>query len=259
MNQSRSHAVEPATEPTLLILNKFKINHTMTIQTLFVRRITSLFLFILLGQATLVSAETLYVSDELSVPIRSGATTQHRILGFLTSGTVLDVQETSDDGEFHRVKAAGKEGWVKAEYSMKSPSARSQLARLNQRIESLKDDIKQEKNTIAELNERIKQFEADNRTLEKNRDGLSDSLEKLKQVAARPVAIAQQNKELEQQLSRVTSELNLLQEEREHLLDRSIKEWFLIGGGVALASLLFGLVIPNIKWRRKRDSWGSGF
>ena len=231
----------------------------MTIHKILARHIATLFVFAALGTGTLASAETRYVSDELTVPIRSGATTQHRILGFLTSGTVLDIQETSDDGEFYRVKAAGKEGWVKAEFSMKSPSARSQLDRLNKRIETLKADIRQEKATIAELNARIKQFEADNRTLEKNRDGLSDSLEKLKQVAARPVAIAQQNKELEQQLNKVTSELTLLQDQNDNLTDRNIKEWFLIGGGVSLASLLFGLVIPNIKWRRKRDSWGSGF
>jgi SH3 domain protein len=259
MNQTQSHAVEPATEPTLLILNKAKINHIMTMHTIIARHIAKIILITLLGAGAQAAAETLYVSDELTVPIRSGATTQHRILGFLGSGTALDVQETSDDGEFYRVNAAGKEGWVKAEFSMKSPSARSQLPRLNQRIESLKADIKQEKATIAELNAKIRQLEADSRSLEKNRDGLSDSLEKLKQVAARPVAIAQQNKELEQQLNKVTSELTVLQEENEHLGDRNIKEWFLIGGGVSLASLLFGLVIPNIKWRRKRDSWGSGF
>jgi SH3 domain protein len=207
----------------------------------------------------MASAETLYVSDELTIPIRSGATMQHRILGFLTSGTSLDVQETSDDGDYYRVNAAGKEGWVKAEFAMKSPSARSQLPGLYKRIEALKADIGEGKSTIKDLNARIKQLEDDTRALEKNRDGLADSLDDLKQVAARPVAIAQHNKELEQNLNKVSNELTLVQAENEHLRDRNIKEWFMIGGGVSLASLFFGLIIPNFKWRRKRDSWGGGF
>ena len=45
--------------------------------------------------------------------------------------------------------------------------------------------------------------------------------------------------------------------ENEELRDDSLKEWFLIGGGVSLFSLFAGLVIPNFRWRKKRDSWGD--
>lgn len=232
----------------------------MMIQTLLIRRLSQLLLVAILGPVAIIaSAETVYVSDELTVPLRSGASLQHRILSFLTSGTPMEVLETSEDGAFQRVNIDGKEGWIKAEYLMKTQSARSQLPVLNKRIESLKADIKEGKSTISDLNERIKQLETDNRALEKDRDGVTDSLDKLKQVAARPVAIAQENRELVEKLDGVTGELTLLQQENERLRDRNIKEWFMIGGGVSLISLFFGLIIPNIKWRRKRDSWGGGF
>jgi hypothetical protein len=38
-----------------------------------------------------------------------------------------------------------------------------------------------------------------------------------------------------------------------------IKLWFMVGGGVALISLILGLVIPSFNWGRKKDSWGGGF
>ena len=204
------------------------------------------------------SAETLYVSDELTVPLRSGASMQHRIVNFLPSGAALEALETSADGDYLHVKADDKEGWVKADQLMKSPSARAQLVSLNKRIDNLKADVKQGAGTIAELNARIKQLEEEQRTLEKNRDGLAGSLNELKQVAARPAAIAQQNKQLEDKLASISTEFAAVQSENQQLRDSSLKEWFVIGGAVALVSLLLGLIIPSIKWR-KRDSWGGGF
>jgi len=231
----------------------------MTRHSLF-RYISQLVVLTILGPASLAYGETLYVSDELTVPMRSGATMQHRIISFLPSGTALEVMGASDDGAYQHVKLKDedKDGWVKTEELMQNPSARSQLESLNKRIDNLKDDIKQEKNTIADLNTRIKQLEGDNSALEKNRDALATSLEELKQVAARPAAIAQQNKTLEDKLANLNAEYTAVQTENEILRDRNIKEWFMIGGGVSLISLFFGLIIPNFKWR-KRDSWSGGF
>jgi SH3 domain protein len=212
----------------------------------------------ILGPASLAFGETLYVSDELTVPLRSGATMQHRIISFLPSGTALEVLGASDEGGYQHVRLDDKDGWVKTEQLMKTPSARAQLVSLNTRIDSLKAQLRQSGNSIAELNDRIKQLEADNRALEKNRDELAASLEELKQVAARPAAIAQQNKTLEDKLTSINAQFNAVQTENEQLRDRSIKEWFMIGGGVSLISLFLGLIIPSIKWR-KRESWGGGF
>lgn len=222
------------------------------------RRITQCLLLALIGPAAIVSAETLYVSDELTIPLRSGATMQHRIISFLPSGAALEVLGASDDGNYQHVKVDDKDGWVKTEHLMKSPSARVQLVTLNKRIDTLKSELKQSTGTISDLNARIKQLDNDNLTLEKDRDAIAAQLAELKQLASRPVAIAQQNKNLEDKLAAIKTEFAVVQAENEHLRDRSIKEWFVIGGGVTLISLFLGLIIPSIKWR-KRDSWGGGF
>jgi SH3 domain protein len=49
----------------------------------------------------------------------------------------------------------------------------------------------------------------------------------------------------------------LLAEENEHLTDASAKDWFILGASVSLGSLLFGLLITRINWKRKRHSWGD--
>ncbi len=230
----------------------------MTIRNTVFRYITQCLLLAIIGPASIASAETMYVSDELTIPMRSGTSDQYRIISFLPSGTALDVLEPSPDGSYQHVKVDDKDGWVKTEQLMKTPAARDQLATLNQRIESLKAQLKQSGGSIAELNAQIKQLENDKSALEKSRDDMAASLNHLKQVAADPVAIAQQNKTLEDKLASLSAEFKAVQTENAQLRNRDIKEWFMIGGGVSLVSLFFGLIIPNIKWR-KRDSWSGGF
>ena len=100
------------------------------------------------------------------------------------------------------------------------------------------------------LLEQVKQFQREIKSQE-------SSMEKLKRISANPVALANKNKSLEDQLSKVTSTNKLLAEENEHLKDASAKDWFILGASVSLGSLLFGLLITRINWKRKRHSWGD--
>ncbi len=230
----------------------------MIIKKSALRQLLRLLLLAVIGQASIASAVSLYVSDDLTVPMRSGSSLQHRILDFLHSGTAVEVLGASDDGQYQHIKADDKDGWVRTDQLMTSPSARAQLTTLDKRTEDLKDEIKQGKSTITELNARIKQLEDDNHTLETSRDGLTTSLEDLKRIAAQPAAIAQQNKTLEKKLANLNASYTAMRAENERLSQRGKREWFLIGGAVSLVSLLFGLIIPNIKWR-KRNNWGNDF
>ena len=98
--------------------------------------------------------------------------------------------------------------------------------------------------------EQVKQFQREIKSQE-------SSMEKLKRISANPVALANKNKSLEDQLSKITSTNKLLAEENEHLKDASAKDWFILGASVSLGSLLFGLLITRINWKRKRHSWGD--
>ncbi len=214
-------------------------------------------LFLLLF-ASVLQAQTVYVSDQLTIPLRTGDTMQHRIIKFLKSGTRLDVLESNDAGTYRRVRtASGKEGWVEAAKLMSQPSARSQLAALNKRVASLKAEVETKTETLAELRDTLRQLEEKNEKLEKFSQRQSEQLAELKKVAARPVQLAQTNMKLESDLARVNRELDRALAENASLSNNNIKEWFMIGGGVSLISLFFGLIIPNFRWRRKKDSWGS--
>ena len=213
---------------------------------------------IFLLPATQAWSETRYVSDELSIPMRTGASNKHRIIYFPKSGTPLTIKEKSDDGNFALVSSpGGKEGWVETQYLMNQASARDRIVTVSKKLEKARALEKQLKQQVKELNaenreltEQVKQFQREIKSQE-------SSMEKLKRISANPVALANENKTLENQLSKLTASNKLLMEENEQLSDESTKDWFILGAAVSLGSLLFGLLITRINWRRKRHSWGD--
>ncbi len=206
-----------------------------------------------------VYAKTAYVSDELKIPLRSGASNGHRIIKFLKSGRVLTVRDTSDDGKFTQVEAGSKSGWVLTEDIMSIPSGRDRLAAAKKKFANADQVITELENKVAELKAKIRQLKNEKGTLEGERTNLSNSLEDLKITAANPVALSKKNKQLKKELGKVRANEAMLDKDNQQLRSNVMQEWFVIGGAVSIGSLLFGIILTRINWRRKRDSWGDSF
>jgi len=215
-----------------------------------------LFLFVSMP----LQAKTSYVSDELRVPMRSGATNGHRIVRFLKSGTALTVLGASDDNKFVEVQLAdGKTGWVATEDLMDIPSGRDRLVAANKKLATLKQDNRDLKKSIAKLKAEIRQLKNEKSALQNERTNLSNSLNDLKITAANPLALSKKNKQLKKELSKARDRADMLDKDNQQLRSNVAQEWFMIGGGVSLGSLIVGLILTRINWKRKRNSWGDSF
>ncbi len=198
-----------------------------------------------------------YVSDELKIPLRSGATTKHRIIKFLRSGTALTVLDEND--KFTEVEAGGKSGWVLTEDLMNVPSGRDRLAAASKKFSKSAEQIKELKSTIAELKGENRKIKGEKSSLQNERTNLSNSLEDLKITAANPLSLSKKNKQLKKELNKVRDNEAMLEKDNQQLRSNVMQEWFLIGGAVSIGSLLLGLILTRINWKRKRDSWGDSF
>jgi SH3 domain protein len=205
-------------------------------------------------------AKTSYVSDELKVPMRSGASNGHRIVKFLSSGSALTVLGASDDNKFIEVEVAGgKTGWVAAEHVMDIPSARDRLVSVNKKLAKLKKENKELKGSIAGLKSEIKQLKNEKGKLQNERTNLSNSLDDLKITAANPLSLSKKNKQLKKDLEKAEANAAMLDKDNQQLRSNVAQEWFLIGGAVSIGSLILGLILTRINWRRKRNNWGDSF
>ncbi|NOQ90976.1 MAG: TIGR04211 family SH3 domain-containing protein [Gammaproteobacteria bacterium] len=205
-------------------------------------------------------AKTSYVSDELQVPMRSGASNGHRIVKFLKSGTALTVLGASDDDKFIEVEiAGGKSGWIASKDVMSVPSGRDRLAAASKKFANSGQQIKDLKNSIAELKAEIRKLKKERGVLQSESTNLSNSLDDLKITASNPLALSKKNKQLKKELSKAEANVKMLDADNQQLRSNVAQEWFIIGGAVSLGSLIIGLILTRINWKRKKDSWGDSF
>lgn len=217
--------------------------------------------FILLSTVSSPSfAKTAYVSDQLKIPLRSGASSGHRIITFLGSGTMLTVIDTSDDDKYTEIETnSGKSGWVLTADVMNIPSARARLVVSNKKLTESKAQLDKLKGSVGALKSEIKLLKNEKGELQSDRTNLSNSLDDLKITAANPVALSKKNKQLKKELEKVRANEAMLDKDNQQLRSNVMQEWFVIGGIVAIGSMIFGIILTRINWRRKRDSWGDSF
>jgi SH3 domain protein len=142
---------------------------------------------------------------------------------------------------------------------MDVPSGRDRLATAKKKFANADKVITDLENKIKELKTEIRQLKNEKSSLENERTNLSNSLEDLKITAANPLALSKKNKELKKELDKAEANVAMLDSDNQALRSNVAQEWFIIGGAVSIGSLILGLIITRINWRRKRDTWGDSF
>lgn len=184
------------------------------------------------------AAEKRYVSDELSTYVHSGPGTKYRIVGTLNAGESVELLST--DGNFAQVKdERGRTVWLPTEQLSNIPSMKTRIPQLEAENQKLRQQLENIDSTWNNRTADMQQRVADNDNVVKQ---LKAENEKLKNE------LIKSGKKLE------IAEVNLDDRRRELIL-----QWFMYGGGVAGAGLIFGLILPHIIPRRKKrnDRWMS--
>ena len=197
-------------------------------------------------------AETVWVSDEFEIMLRTGPSTSNAIERMLSSGTELDVLETDADSGYSRVRTvAGTEGWVLSRYLMPEQPARDQLLRLTGQL----TNANARGSTLGSQLDAIRaeQARAESRIgeLETERDQLQSELNEIKRKSAGVLAIDSQNQDLRLQLTDAEMKVSVLEQENESLGAQKARYWFITGALVLAGGILLGLILPRIKFQRR--------
>ncbi|WP_167632269.1 TIGR04211 family SH3 domain-containing protein [Mariprofundus ferrooxydans] len=199
----------------------------------------------LLACATTALADTRYIVDQATLPMRSGQSTSFKIIGMLPSGMAVDVLEQAESG-YSRIRTpTGKEGWILSRYLMSTPAARDRLAAAELKLTKLNELIQQKK-----------QVEAERDQLKDVKAKLEDELSRIRKTAANAVQIAEENKALKASTATAQTELESLRQQTRDIRSGAQQRWFMLGGGAILLGILLGLILPRLKVRRK-SQWGG--
>jgi SH3 domain protein len=205
-------------------------------------------LALLLG-ASVAMANTLYVTEEFEITMRTGPGVERKIIALIRSGQRVEEISTSEEWTEIRLPS-NKTGWVLTRYlSPKEP-----CTMVKERLQSEYDQLVSEK---TELETQNSDLEAENQRLEAQLASTQASLERvtgdfdsLKAESTDFLKLKTQFKKVTTELEETKSKADKFEDESSRLLRNQNIKWFLAGAGV----LLIGFIIGFSSRRQKRRS-----
>jgi len=210
-------------------------------------------LLLVLGPLSAFAA-TMYISDELTVPLRRGPSNNHKIINAgLPSGLALEVLGEDQASGFTRVRTPnGTEGWVPTQYLVGQPIARERLAAATKRIETLEAQLKSTRDNYKDVRGERREVESRATDLAKENQRLQNELAEIRRVSATAITQYEENNQLKESNASLQAQVTQLSEQV-RILERNVMlRWFLAGGALLLVGLVLG---AWIKSRPKRSTW----
>jgi SH3 domain protein len=210
-------------------------------------------LLLVLGPLSAFAA-TMYISDELTVPLRRGPSNGHKIINAaLPSGLGLEVLSEDRAAGFTQVRTPnGTEGWVPTQYLVNQPAAKDRLAAATKRIETLEAQLKSTRENFQDVRGARTEVESRAAGLTKENQKLQTELAEIRRVSATAITQFQENKQLKTENASLQTQVTQLTERVRTLERNAMLRWFLAGGALVLVGLALG---AWIKSRPKRSSW----
>ncbi|GAA4358104.1 TIGR04211 family SH3 domain-containing protein [Kangiella marina] len=162
-----------------------------------------------------------YVSDDIGVVLRSGPTNRYRVIGKISAGTPITILQSDTANDSSEVRVAnGDTGWIQSDYITDEPTVRAKYQQLLEENSQLKQQV-----------------------------------EELAQDIADKDNIIQLNNNLQQQVSELENERNILSQQAALQKDRFHKDVFYAGALVLLFGMFLSWVLSRFS-RKKRQSSG---
>ena len=204
-----------------------------------------------------VLAEVVWVSDQFEIMLRTGPSTSNAIKLMLSSGRQLEVLERDAKLGFTKIRTAGgTEGWVLSRYLVSEPSAREQLAILNNQLTSANADATSIGLQLNVIKGKYDDTRQQIRALENDNTRLESELTEIKRTAANVLSIDSWNKELQQKLTDAEIKVSIIEQENLKFSNQKFQYWFLSGAMVLLVGIFLGLWLRKSRWQR-RSSYDS--
>lgn len=210
-------------------------------------------LLMVLGPVSAFAA-TMYISDELTVPLRRGPSNGHKIVNAaLPSGLALEVLGEDKAAGFTQVRTPnGVEGWVPSQFLIGQPVAKDRLAAATKRVETLEAQLKSVRENYQDVRGARSEIEGRATDLSKENQKLQTELAEIRRVSATAITQFEENKQLKTDNVSLQSQVTQLSEEVHDLKRNVMLRWLLSGGALVLIGLALG---AWIKSRPKRSNW----
>ena len=207
----------------------------------------AIFLIVFSGTAY---AETMYVKDVLRLPLRTGQSTEYKIIAVIESGLQVEVLQVQE--EWTQVRLSNeKEGWVQSRYLTAVPTSKIKLERLEAKHKNLSAQAASLLEENANLKREKQKLSAELTGNQNALNKINNDFESLKAESAEFLKLKTKYDAVSAELAEKSQKLAALEEDLSTLTFFYYFKWFLGGSAVLLVGFMIGL---SAKRQRRRPS-----
>ena len=207
---------------------------------------------------TAYAQEQRYITDEILVPVRSGAGGEYRIVNKgLPSGTPITLFSLSEDGVWAEVETrGGTRGWLRAQYIQAELPTKILLEQAEARYRELEADRDK---LLSMLDDTQSEAYAADGELEELRERLATTdaeLLEIRRISGAAIELDARNQSLARELENKRSEAELLKLENVRLKERIDSNMLIDGALAVLLGVIIAVLAPRLMPKRRRnDGW----
>ena len=195
-------------------------------------------------------AETVYVSEDFEITMRTGPGNERKIISLIQSGKALEMLEKGNEWSMVRT-TTGKEGWVLSRYITERQPCAMVLDRIRQDYDVLAAQFKDIKTQYEELLAHKRVVDQDLSQTQDDRDEINQAYTSLKKEAAEYLKLKKRHQLITAELETEKTRSAKLDDENMQMKRSRIIQWVLTGGGIMLVGFFIGLFSSS---RRKPRS-----
>ena len=217
--------------------------------------------FLLLGCVILFGmspshAQRAYVTDTFEITLRTGPSTENKIIAMLSSGQAVEVVEPVGDWSLVRLPDGSREGWVvtrflisRLPWSLQATSFKEENAAFRAKLASLETALAETQRQREGLAQKL---QVTSKLLHDTRG----DYETLKQGAESFLKLQKVHEMNQAALAAARADLETLRKEHEQLQSSQMNRWFATGALVLLCGLLLGVMVGRQQKTRRSSFYG---
>lgn len=221
-------------------------------------------LFFILFATTASFGETVYVSDQLLITLRSGPDESSQLIRTLKTDTPLEVLK-KEKGYYWVKTSEGEEGYVSSYYTTRKTPKTFIISELNARTAQLQktvDNLQNKENALERqvgllkgeeesLRGQLAAAESGRQEAQREHEQIKKEYADLQASTSDVIKVISERDALSRENEQLASRLKRIEGENTDLLQMAAIKWFLAGAGVLAGGWILGRIS-----RKKRSSYG---
>lgn len=205
--------------------------------------------------SNLATAASLYISDQLYVPVRKGQGNEFAIVHKgLPSGTKITLVER--DTDWTKVTTTeGITGWIRNQFLDDSPPAKVLLIAANRKLERISKNLVELNAEKQSLLDNYTQTQASLKQVDEQATSSAAELSALKAISASAIESHQRLQSVAQKMQLLQTENDVLKSENDSLRRSESTTFFLYGAFMVLLGVLIAVILPKLRSSKRQNGW----